>query len=1038
LDPRNAGIAFHYSSQVFCFNSTSQSLQKIIGGKMFKKTLFFATIIVALLFSTGFASPFATQASAASQGQSFIVMGTGNSLPANIVNRINQAGGTITRTIPEIGVAVVSASKPNFATSAARIPGISSVMPNVSIQWIDPQRNIASEFTVDSIGNPPFSGSADPFFDLQWGHTAVEAPAAWEKGGRGAGARVAVLDSGFDLTHPDLVPNINFDLSKNFVDGEELQYGLPDPFSHGTHVAGTIAAAQNNFGVIGVAPDAELVLVKVLGDAGSGSFADVMAGIVYAANVKADVINMSLGASLPRRGFQDADGTFVKANEVAALLNALNRATNYAFKKGTTVIASAGNSGLDSNTTKDLVHVPSQSTNVISISATAPIGWATDPLNIDLDNLASYSNYGLSHITFAAPGGDFVYPGEEACTVAGLTRPCWVFDLVFSTGNGSWYWSAGTSMAAPHASGVAAIMIGRYGSMKPAQVEAKLKAAADDLGKPGRDAYYGHGRVNAFNTVSDWNTLNLTILHTNDFHARVDQYNRNGARCTPADETAGLCIAGAPRLATVVNQIRSETENVLLLDAGDQFQGTLFFNLFQGDVLNTTMNYIGYDAMTIGNHEFDSGPAILADFISQSAFPVVSANTVIDAANEPELASLVHPYVILQRGGHKIGVIGLITPDTSNISSPGPYVTFTDTTTALQAAADELTAKGVNKIIALTHVGFDYDLNLAQNVSGVDIIIGGHSHSFTYSPAVPISFSPPTFPQFGPLAPVDTYPSVQTNPAGEPVLVVTAYQWGTFLGNLNVIFTPDGKLLHNEGNPIFLGSNVAKDPVLDAMLDPYRFEVADLIATPVGETTVDLLINVGGQQICRLGECLMGNLVADAMLWMANEAEPGAGYQIAFQNGGGLRAPILTGPVTMGDVLETLPFGNAIATFELQGTYVKAALENGASRYPSANGGFAQVAGLRYTINAGQPVGSRVSNIQVWNGTGWDDLVLSAMYKAVTNDFMRKGGDNYLMFRDHAVNPYDFGPALDEALAEYFRKFSPVTPVIEGRVNIAP
>jgi lantibiotic leader peptide-processing serine protease len=1005
---------------------------------MFKKTLFFATIIVALLFSTGFASPFAIQASAASQGQSYIVMATSNSLPANIVYRINRAGGTITRTIPEIGVAVVSASKPNFAANAARIPGISSVMPNVSLQWIDPQRNVASEFTVDSIGNPPFSGSADPFFDLQWGHTAVEAPAAWAKGGRGAGARVAVLDGGFDLKHPDLVPNINFNLSKNFVDGEELQYGLPDPFSHGTHVAGTIAAAQNNFGVIGVAPDAELVLVKVLGDAGSGSFADVMAGIVYAANVKADVINMSLGASLPRRGFQDADGTFVKANEVAALLNALNRATNYASKKGTTVIASAGNSGLDSNKTRDLVNVPSQSTNVISISATAPIGWATDPLNTNLDNLASYSNYGLSHITFAAPGGDFVYPGNENCTVAGLTRPCWVFDLVFSTGNGSWYWSAGTSMAAPHASGVAAIMIGRYGSMKPAQVEAKLKAAADDLGKPGQDAYYGHGRVNAFSTVSDWNTLNLTILHTNDFHARVDQYNRSGARCTPADATAGLCIAGAPRIATVVNQIRSDNENVLLLDAGDQFQGTLFFTVFQGDVLNTTMNYIGYDAMAIGNHEFDSGPAVLADFISQSTFPVISANTVIDAANEPELASLVHPYVILERGGHQIGVIGLTTPDTSNISSPGPHVTFTDTTTALQAAVDELTAKGVNKIIALTHVGFDYDLDLAQNVSGVDVIIGGHSHSFTYSPAAPISFSPPTFPQFDPLAPVNTYPAVVPNLAGEPVLVVTAYQWGTFLGNLNVIFTPDGKILHNEGNPIYLGSNVAKDPVLDAMLDPYRAGVAALAATPVGETTVDLPINVEGKAICRLGECLMGNLVADAMLWMANQAEPGAGYQIAFQNGGGLRAPIFTGPVTMGDVLETLPFGNAIATFELQGTYVKAALENGARLYPSANGGFAQVSGLRYTINAGQPAGSRVSNIQVWNGTGWDDLDLNAMYKAVTNDFMRKGGDNYLMFRDFAVNPYDFGPALDEALAEYFKEFSPVTPVIEGRVNIAP
>jgi lantibiotic leader peptide-processing serine protease len=163
---------------------------------MHKKTLFFALIIVAMLFSTGFGSPPAIQASAASGGQSYILMASGNSLPANLANRVNQAGGTITRTIPEIGVAVVVAAKPNFAANAGRIPGIGSVMPNVSIQWVDPQRNVDSEFTVDAVGNPPFSGSADRFFDLQWGHTAVQAPAAWAKGGRGAGARVAVLDSG--------------------------------------------------------------------------------------------------------------------------------------------------------------------------------------------------------------------------------------------------------------------------------------------------------------------------------------------------------------------------------------------------------------------------------------------------------------------------------------------------------------------------------------------------------------------------------------------------------------------------------------------------------------------------------------------------------------------------------------------------------------------------------------------------------------------------------------------------------------------------
>ena len=530
---------------------------------------------------------------------------------------------------------------------------------------------------------------------------------------------------------------------------------------------------------------------------------------------------------------------------------------------------------------------------------------------------------------------------------------------------------------------------------------------------------------------AEW--LDLTILHTNDYHARVDEYNRNGARCQPADAAAGNCIGGAPRLATVVNEVRAAKSNVLLLDAGDQFQGTLFYNVFRGDVLNETMNYLGYDAMTIGNHEFDNGPGVLASFIVSATFPVVSAN--IDASADADLNGKIAPYTVLTVGGHEVGVIGLTTPETSNISSPGPNITFQDPATSVQAAADELMGMGVNKIIVLTHLGYDVDVALASQVSGVDVIVGGHSHSFLYNPTDPISFTPPTFPQFGPLVPVGSYPTVVQSLTAEPVLVVTAYQWGTFVGNLDVGFDPAGLVHEYGGNPIFLGSNVAKDAALDALLDPYRAAVAGLIATPVGETTVDLLIVDGGQQICRLGECLMGNLVADAMLAKANEMEPGANYQIAFQNGGGLRAPLMTGPISMGDVLETLPFGNAIATFELKGEYVKAALENGASRYPSANGGFAQVAGMRYVIDPAQAVGARIVQAEVWDGAAWQPLDMDAMYKVVTNDFMRRGGDNYLMFRDFAVNPYDFGPALDEALADYFGAHSPVTPVLEGRVS---
>ena len=451
---------------------------------VFRKSLALTLLLVLVIAALGVST-----LSAQGPERSYIVMA--NNSGADLGARIEAAGGVMTAFMPEIRAATAVSTNPNFSS---QIRGVRSVIPDLVYQFDLPPRE--GEFiAIADVGDPPFSGAGDVFFDLQWGHTAVRATHAWANGVRGAGVQVAVLDGGFDLTHPDLVPNINLALSANFVPGESLQYGLPDTFSHGAHVAGTIAAAQNDFGVIGVAPNAELILVKVLSDGGSGAFSWVAAGIIHAANVGADIINMSLGASIPQSGIPGD----ITANEVAELRVLMNRVNNYASQQGVTIITSAGNSGLDRDKTGNLLVLPADMPNVISISATAPVGWATDPLNIFLDNLASYSNYGRSAIDFAAPGGDFVYPGNENCTIAGLLRPCWVFDLVFSTGNGGWYWSAGTSMAAPHAAGIAALIISENGgSMHPAQVEAQLRQRAyNPDGSQGRHPFYGMGRVSS-------------------------------------------------------------------------------------------------------------------------------------------------------------------------------------------------------------------------------------------------------------------------------------------------------------------------------------------------------------------------------------------------------------------------------------------------------------------------------------------------------------------------------------------------------------
>lgn len=412
-------------------------------------------------------------------------------LPAALPLTANANRDTVQHYYPEAGFASIVTANPNAYKR------FGTVTRDVTVQWIDPDRQVALE--VD-YANPPSSGDNDPFFDLQWGHDAVNAVEAWNADVRGAGARVAVLDTGFDLDHPDLAPNINFDLSADFT-GEGLQYTLDDTFSHGTHVAGTIAAADNGFGIIGVAPEAQLMLVKVLGDEGSGSFADVMAGIAYAAENGADIINMSLGALFYKNGYwaEDGDGNpvFVTAREVQELRVAMERVIRRAIQSGSLVVASAGNSAIDFDGSGPLITLPGSAPGVITVGATAPNGWAVG-FHDDFYDLASYSNYGRSHVDLAGPGGDVAYPGNEVCEVGPVTQLCYVFDLVFSTGNGGWYWSGGTSMAAPHVAGVAALILSEYGgsgSLKPAQLESELMKRAMDLGQRGNDPVYGKGHV---------------------------------------------------------------------------------------------------------------------------------------------------------------------------------------------------------------------------------------------------------------------------------------------------------------------------------------------------------------------------------------------------------------------------------------------------------------------------------------------------------------------------------------------------------------
>jgi subtilisin family serine protease len=423
--------------------------------------------------------------------QSYLLIASGNGrFPSNINTQISRAGGTVTSRLEAAGMITVSTSNPNFAS---RISGVMAVVPNRAYQMLEPDTVVLESDAVNAeVVNPPNNDGYDTRYPLLWGLDSVNAPEAWAAGSTGEGVSVAVLDTGFIVNHPDLAPNVNLAKSGDMT-GEGLSFTLNGTFSHGTHVAGTIAGARNNVGVLGVAYDAELVLVKVLFNSGSGTFEDIIEGIIYATNQDVDVINMSLGA-------YDLQGQGATASELAALRVAAGRATTYAFQNGTTVIVSAGNDALNLDGGGSLKRFMGDLPHTISISATAPIGWAINPLT-DLDVFTTYSNYGLSGVDFSAPGGDSAYPGNENCVVGGLLRPCWVFDLVFSAAASDGVnffsgWAGGTSMAAPHAAGIAALIIAENGgSMHPSQVRAELEARSSDLGAAGEDAFYGRGAI---------------------------------------------------------------------------------------------------------------------------------------------------------------------------------------------------------------------------------------------------------------------------------------------------------------------------------------------------------------------------------------------------------------------------------------------------------------------------------------------------------------------------------------------------------------
>jgi 5'-nucleotidase/UDP-sugar diphosphatase len=494
--------------------------------------------------------------------------------------------------------------------------------------------------------------------------------------------------------------------------------------------------------------------------------------------------------------------------------------------------------------------------------------------------------------------------------------------------------------------------------------------------------------------------LTLTVLHTDDLHGRLEP-------TTIGQTTYG----GYARQATLVKQFSAQDPNPLVLSGGDTFQGTLFYNVYQGlaDVL--FMNLMGYKAMAVGNHEFDNGPEALAKFAQKASFPLLAAN--IDISAEPLLKDLVKPYAVLAVGGEKIGVVGAVTPDLPLISSPGANVKMLELMDSLKSSVTALQGQGINKIILVSHLGYTLEQEVARSVPGIDLIVGGHSHTLLGT------FTNKDFP-----ASEGPYPTIVNNPDGNRTLLVAAWEWGKVLGRLKVTFSDAGAVEAWEGNPVPVTADIAEDPTAKRMIETLSVPIANLRGQVIGQTVAGLN---GNREIVRKRESTMANVLADASLAAAQRA----GATIAFVNGGGVRAGINPGPITFEEAITVQPFGNSLSVLDLTGAQIRAALEHGVATWSENKGQFLHVSkGVSYTFDLAKPAGSRVTALTL-NG---QSLVDTQVYKVAMNNFTAGGGDGFTMFKD--AKRLDTGTLDVDILVNYLKATPTVDVQNEGRIVI--
>ena len=491
--------------------------------------------------------------------------------------------------------------------------------------------------------------------------------------------------------------------------------------------------------------------------------------------------------------------------------------------------------------------------------------------------------------------------------------------------------------------------------------------------------------------------LELRLLHVNDTHAFLAGTDDHMNACFEGTD----CRGGLARISAAIRAARQEQDNILALDAGDQFQGTLFYSVNKWPMIAAADALLPYDAMTLGNHEFDEGCDGLARFLKAQPLPVLAAN-LAPQQGCPLAGSRIRPYLVWTIRGTRVGIIGLANDEVTGLAAACPRTTFRDAQTTLEQYVAELEAQGIRHIIVVTHLGLERDRELARSVSGVDVIVGGHTHTY-----------------LGPGSKDGPYPIVEHAPDGAPVLVVTAARATRYLGDLSITFDAAGIPVAWTGGPRELVPALPQDKAMTRLVAGYATSLERYRTEILGRHSVQM---PDGMEACRKGDCFSGQLTADAFLEYGRKQ----GALLALVNGGGIRASLPAGDISRGDLLALHPFDGQVHVREYSGEQIMAALEHAVSGPDGEGPQLLQVAGLTYEADTSRPAGQRLRAVHIVDERGQrQKLAPQARYGVVLSDFLASGGDGFGMLRQGrllATSPL----SVRELTGDYIRRHSPL------------